>query len=73
MTVPAAEKDLGNALGALATTGKRAKIHDAQMVFKLPKQVKDLVEEYAEAQETSAGTIVRFAVAEYFERRGFRS
>ena len=62
---------LTKALGALSTTGKRERVHDAQMVLKLPTQVKDLVKEYADATGVSTATIIRFAVAEYFERRGF--
>lgn len=56
----------------LRTGGKRVKIHDAQMVFKLPKRAKELVNEIATKQEESEGGIVREALAEYFERRGYR-
>lgn len=64
------DQELNDALGSLATAGKRVKVHDAQVVLKVPAAVKKLVEEYAEAEGVSAATIIRYAVAEYFERRG---
>lgn len=63
-------RNLGQALDALSSAGKRVKVHDAQMVVKLPQGVKSLVEEYAKTDGVSSGTIVRYALAEYFERRG---
>lgn len=61
----------GDALAALNTAGKRARVHDAQMVIKLPAQVKALVAEQATANDVSEATIVRWALADYFQRRGF--
>lgn len=61
---------LNSALNALGNAGKRARVHDAQMVIKLPEQVKNLVKEFAAADNVSDAAIVRFALAEYFERRG---
>jgi hypothetical protein len=62
-----------DALAALNTAGKRVKVHDAQMVIKLPQAVKDLVTEQANANEVSEATIVRWALADYFAKRGFGS
>lgn len=58
---------------SLRTGGKRARTHDAQMVTKLPARAKALVTEVATAQGVSEAAIVRDALAEYFERRGYRS
>ena len=60
------------ALAQLGGTGKRAKIHDAQIVFKLPSPVKDLVQEYAGTEEVSDGQVVRWALGEFFEKRGIK-
>lgn len=62
---------IAQGLAAMQTSNKRAKIHDAQMVTKLPQAVKDLVNEYAKSNSTSDADIVRQALAEYFERRGY--
>lgn len=64
-------EDTGSALAALSTAGKRVKIHDAQMVIKLPQGVKDLVNEDAKANDVSEATIVRWALADYFSKRGY--
>ena len=61
------------ALQALQGTGSRAKIMDAQMVFKLPSQVKELINKSAKDQGISDATVMRVALAEYFERRGYRA
>lgn len=58
---------------ALRTGGKRAKVHDAQAVFKLPATAKALVAKIAEKESMSEGAIHREALAEYFERRGYRA
>lgn len=60
------------ALAQLGGTGKRQKIHDAQIVFKLPKPVKALIQEYAGTEEVSDGQVIRWALAEYFEKRGIK-
>lgn len=60
------------ALAQLGGTGKRAKIHDAQIVFKLPSPVKALIQEYAGSEEVSDGQVIRWALAEYFEKRGIK-
>lgn len=62
---------MGNTIDQLTNGGKRVKTHDAQMVIKVPAAAKALVEKAAEAQEVSAATIVRYAIAEYLERRGY--
>lgn len=59
------------ALAALKTGGKRVRVHDAQMVTKLPKAVKSLIKEHADRIGESEGAVVRDALAEYFERRGY--
>lgn len=64
---------MGAAVDALRSGGKREKIHDTQMVFKLPSTAKALIKQAAEAQTKTEGAIVRDALAEYFERRGYRS
>ncbi|QMP84441.1 putative Arc-like DNA binding domain protein [Streptomyces phage Dagobah] len=66
-TVSVAEHE---ALSALNMVGKRVKVHDEQLVLKVPAPVKKLVVDHAEAQGVSNATIIRFALAEYFERRG---
>lgn len=63
--------DTKTALAALSTGGKRVKVHDAQMVVKLPRAVKALVEEYAAGHDNSANGVVREALAEFFTRRGY--
>lgn len=59
------------ALGEMATSGKRVKVHDAQTVLKLPTAVKDLVKKVADERGVSEATIYREAVAEYLTRRGY--
>lgn len=59
-----------NALAGLTGSGKREKVHDAQMVTKLPKVAKVLVESHAVELGVSASAVTRVALAEYFERRG---
>lgn len=57
---------------ALRSGGKRTKTHDAQMVIKLPSRAKELVNTVATKREVSEATVVREAIAEYLERRGYR-
>ena len=64
---------MSNIIETLSSGGKRARIHDAQMVTKLPKRAKELVSEVAKARDVSDSTIVREALGEYFERRGYRA
>jgi hypothetical protein len=59
-------------LADLNSGGKRTRLHDAQMVVKLPASAKALVKEVAGKEDVSEATIVRWALAEYFERRGYR-
>jgi hypothetical protein len=61
---------MSDTLTALNSGGKRARVHDAQMVVKLPKAAKLLVEAEASREEVSDAAIVRRALGEYFERRG---
>ena len=58
-------------LAAMRTENKRPRVHDAQMVTKLPKPVKALVEQYAKDHAMAAADVVRDALAEYFTRRGY--
>jgi predicted transcriptional regulator len=64
---------MGATVDALRSGGKRIKTHDAQMVFKLPSSAKSLVNEIATKEQKTEGAIVRDALAEYFERRGYRA
>lgn len=61
------------ALASLSTSRKRERINDAQIVTKLPKAVKALMEEVAEKNGVSAGAINREALGEYFHKRGYRA
>lgn len=58
-------------LSTLTSPNRRPRVHNAQVVFKAPKAMKDLVEQYAKDNETDAAAIYRAAVGEYLERRGF--
>lgn len=57
---------------ALNSAGKRTRTHDAQMVIKLPASAKTLVRKAGESQGVSDATIMRWALAEWLERRGYR-
>lgn len=61
-----------NGIDALRTGGKRVRVHDAQMVLKLPSAAKSLVETIGEKHGESGAAIVREAIAEYLEKRGYR-
>lgn len=63
---------MNEVLRGLTGNGGRVKVHDAQMVVKLPAAAKQLVRKAAEAQGLSDATVVRHAIAEYLERRGYR-
>jgi hypothetical protein len=43
------------------------------MMIKLPARAKELVKEAATAQGVSEAAVVRQAIAEWLERRGYRS
>ena len=62
-----------NVIEQLSGGGKRVKVHDAQIVAKVPARAKQLVSEIAAKREVSDSLIVREALAEYFERRGYRA
>lgn len=64
---------MANELAALRSGGKRLRVHDAQMVVKLPATVKALVESIGAKREESGATVVREALAEYLEKRGYRA
>lgn len=57
---------------ALNVTGRRVRTHDAQMVVKLPSSAKELLRTASETQGVSDATVVRWALAEWFEKRGYR-
>lgn len=61
---------MSGALSGLTGTGGRVKVHDAQMVIKVPGAVKSLVEEASKAEDVSQATIIRWALADFFEKRG---
>lgn len=63
--------DTASGLAALTSGSKRVRIHDAQMVIKLPSSVKALVKEYGDSRDESEAVVVRRALAEFFERRGY--
>ncbi len=58
-------------LEAMAGNGKRVRVHDDQMVLKLPAQVKGMIASEAEVQGVTSSTIVRRAVADYLAARGY--
>ena len=59
-------------LTALRNRGRRARIMDAQIVIKLPTRAKELINTIAEKEDISDSSVVREAIAEYLERRGYR-
>jgi hypothetical protein len=63
---------MSNTIELLTNGGKRTKIHDTQMVTKLPKAAKELVKKASVEQGISEADVVRTALAEYFARRGYR-
>lgn len=60
-----------NTLSDLTNGGKRTRVHNAQVVFKLPEEAKSLMEKAAESQGISSAAAHRHAVAEYLQRRGY--
>jgi hypothetical protein len=58
-------------LEALNNTGKRARIHDATANFKLPAAVKEVVLGIAARNKVSEATVLRWALNEYLEARGY--
>lgn len=64
---------MSDMLVTLRNKGRRTRLMDAQMVIKLPARAKELVAEIAERSETSDSAVVREAIAEYLERRGYRA
>ncbi len=54
------------------TSSKRKRIMDAQMVTKIPKTLKDLVNEYAVSNDAYEADVVRWALGEFFEKRGIK-
>lgn len=57
-------------MDALNGGGKRVRIHNAQMVVKMPEAAKDLIRQAAKDNNVSEATIVRWALGDYFDRRG---
>ncbi len=64
---------MSNVISALSSGGKRARVHDAQIVTKVPTRAKELIAEIATAREVSDAVIVREALGEYFEKRGYKA
>lgn len=58
-------------LANLKAPSKRVRNFDAQMVTKVPSSAKVLVKAIADDAGKTEGAIVRDALAEYFERRGY--
>jgi predicted transcriptional regulator len=57
----------------LRSSANRRRIHDKQIVVKLPAEAKDLISKAAEGMGVSDSAVVRLALAEYLERRGYRA
>lgn len=64
---------MSSTVDALRTGGKRVRVHDAQMVIKLPSSAKALLKSIADKREVSEAVVAREAIAEYLERRGYRA
>lgn len=62
-----------DALTNLRSSGTRTRIMDAQLVTKIPVAAKLLISRAAADRGVSDAAIVREALAEYFERRGYES
>lgn len=58
-------------IDSLGITGKRTKVHDSQMVLKMPSQVKALIGEFATREGVSESAVVRWALHEFFTKRGY--
>ncbi len=63
--------DTKAAIASLSTPGKRVRVNDDQIVLKLPKTVKALVEDIAKGKDVSAAAVVRESLAEYLDKRGY--
>lgn len=64
---------MSNVIDSLSGGGRRVRVHDAQIVAKVPARAKELVNEIATKREVTDAVIIREALAEYFERRGYRA
>lgn len=62
-----------SAIDELRSSAGRRRIHNTQMVLKLPAEARALISKVAENQGVSDSAIVRLAIAEYLERRGYRA
>lgn len=60
-------------LTELLSASKRPRIMNAQIVTKVPARVKNLVAEVAADRGVYDSDIVREALAEYFEKRGYKA
>lgn len=63
--------DVKTGIAEMATSGKRVRVHDSQAVIKLPRSVKKLVRDIADARHVSEATVIREAIAEYLTKRGY--
>jgi len=59
-------------LDAMTEVRKRVRVHDTQIVTKLPAPIKELISEVAGIRGVSDSTIVREAIAEYMTKRGYK-
>ncbi len=62
-----------SAIDELRSSANRRRVHDTQIVVKLPKEARELIRYAADNQGISDSAVVRLAIAEYLERRGYRS
>ena len=64
--------DVSKSLDALAPTSrKRVRVHDAMLPIKMPSAVRSLISEVAEREGISDAAVVRWALSEFFNRRGY--
>ncbi len=64
-------EEVDSPLDLLAAVARRPKIHDAVMNTKIPSSVKALVEQEADRRGVTPAAVVREAVGEYLQRRGY--
>ncbi|HKZ21204.1 MAG TPA: ribbon-helix-helix protein, CopG family [Acidimicrobiia bacterium] len=63
---------MSNPISDLTNGGQRTKVHDAQILAKLPSSAKALLQKAADSQGVTLAVVIRTALAEYLERRGYR-
>ena len=63
--------EIKNSIESMTEVKKRVRIHDSQVVLKLPSSVKALVSRIAGERGVSDATVIREAMAEYLTKRGY--